>query len=78
MAKRVAAPKKPAVDGGQQLIDAIVTVRHLQDFIQTHGCLEQAQQAVARVFELIELTGSFDQLNQALAIVGKGNDAPAT
>jgi hypothetical protein len=80
MAKRPVAAKKPEADRGQPLIDAIVTVRHLQDFIQEHGSLEQAQGAVARVLKLIELTGSFDQLKQALDIVGKEEkpeEAPA-
>ena len=77
MAKRVAAPKRPEADSNQQLISAIVTVRHLQDFIKQHGTLEQAQEAVARVLKLVELAGSFEQLKQALEIVGKEEAAPA-
>jgi hypothetical protein len=77
MARRVPAPKKTEADSSQQLIGAIVTVRHLQDFIKHHGTLEQAQEAVARVLKLVELTGSFEQLKQALDIVGKEEAAPA-
>jgi hypothetical protein len=70
MAKKPSAPKKPAPDCTKQLIDAIVTVKNLQDFIQSHGGVEKAIEAVARVRSMIELTGGFEPLNQALAIVG--------
>jgi hypothetical protein len=71
MAKRVPAPKKPEAGASQQLINAIVTVKNLQGFIKHHGTSEQAIKAVDRVLKLVELTGSFDQLKQALEIVGK-------
>jgi hypothetical protein len=79
--KVVAAPKKPAVEKAPEctnkLIDAIVAVRHLQDFIKENGGLEKAVGVVARVEELVKLTGSFEQLKEALAIVGKEEAAPA-
>ena len=70
MAKKPSVPKKPAPDCTKQLIEAIVTVKNLQDFIQAHGGVERAVEAVARVRSMIDLTGGFEQLNQALAIVG--------
>lgn len=70
MPKKVAATKRPGPDSSKQLVDAIVTVKHLQDFIKEHGGLEKAVEAVNRVYELIELTGGFDELKQALTIVG--------
>jgi hypothetical protein len=42
----------------------------LQDFIHQHGSLEKALEAVARVNQLIGLTGGVSQLNAALQIVG--------
>ena len=71
MAKKTPAPKKPTTGNSMQLIDAIATVKQLQDFIQEHGTLEKALAAAARVHGLIEMTGGFDQLKQALEIVGK-------
>lgn len=70
MAKKPAPAKKPASDCTKQLIDAIVTVKSLQDFIQANGGVEKAIEAVARVRKMIDLTGGFDQLTQALGIVG--------
>lgn len=72
MTKKAPAPKKqPAESSSKQLVDAIVTVRHLQDFIKEHGSLEKSLEAMGRVHKLIELTGGFEQLKQALEIVGK-------
>ena len=76
MAKKAAVPKKQTADSSQQLIDAIATVRQLQDFIKEHGTLEKALATVIRVHGLIELTCGFDQLKQALEIVGR-QDAPS-
>jgi hypothetical protein len=70
MAKKVPAPKKPTPDSTQQLIDAIVAVKRLQEFIRDHGGLEKSLDAVAGVHELVELTGGFDSLKQALETVG--------
>jgi hypothetical protein len=71
MAKKSPAPKQPATGGCQQLIDAIATVKQLQDFIKEHGDVERALAAAARVHGLIQMTGGFDSLKQALEIVGK-------
>ena len=72
MAKKApAAPKKPVADCTKQLVDAIVTVKQLQDFVKEHGNLENSLNAVNRVYGLIELTGGIAQLKQALEIVGK-------
>jgi hypothetical protein len=76
MTRKAAAPRKPAVESKQNLVDAIVTVRHLQDFIKEHGGLEQALAAVDRVRKLIELTGGFDQLKEALEVVGRETVPP--
>jgi len=70
MGKKAPAVKKPGPDSSKQLGDAIATVKHLQDFIQEHGGLNLAVEAVYRVYKLIELTGGVDELKQALAIVG--------
>ena len=75
MAKKASAPKQPATGGSQQLIDAIATVKQLQDFIKEHGDVERALAAAAHVHGLIEMTGGFDALKQALAIVGKDSAA---
>jgi hypothetical protein len=71
MTKKPAPAKKPVSDSTRQLIDAIATVKHLQDFIREHGDLEKTLQAVVRVNKMIELTGGVEQLRQALEIVGK-------
>jgi len=71
MAKKAPAAKKKVADGTQQLVEAIATVKHLQDFIAAHGGLEKALEVVAGVYALTRLTGGFDQLKQALEIVGK-------
>lgn len=80
MAKRPVVSKKPEAETPceckKQLVEAIVAVRHLQDFIQENGGLEKALAAVARVSELVKVTGGFDQLKEALEIVGK-EPAPA-
>ena len=76
MAKKTPAAKKPADDATKQLVDAIVTVRHLQEFIKEHGSLEKALDAVAKVYGLMKLTGGVEQLRQALNIVGAESAAP--
>jgi hypothetical protein len=76
MAKKVTAAKPQPEQGSKQLIDAIVTVKNLQEFIKEHGGLAQALGAVARVRQMIDLTGSFDELKQALEIVGRDETAP--
>ncbi len=70
MAKKT-PPKKQTADSCKQLIDAIATVKQLQDFVKEHGTLEKALAAAVRVHGLIKLTGGFDQLKQALEIVGQ-------
>ena len=57
-------------------MDAIATVRQIQEFIKERGTLEAAQAAVMRVQGLIEMTGGFDSLKQALEIVGKESAPP--
>ena len=75
--KAVAAPKKPEASApNKQLVDAIITVKSLQDFIQQHGGVSQALSAVSGVQKLVELTGSFNALTQALSIVGGEPAAP--
>ncbi len=77
MAKKTAAPKKPvAAENSQSLVDAIITVKQLQDFIRENGGTEKALDAVSRVNGLIELTGGIEQLKQALEIVGREPAAP--
>jgi hypothetical protein len=76
MAKKAPAPKKLATGNSQQLIDAIATVKQLQDFVKEHGTLEAALGATVRVHGLVELTGGFDQLKEALEIVGKETAPP--
>lgn len=73
MVKKPTVAKKPAStpDCTQQLVEAIVTVKSLQDFIRCHGSVEKAVEAVARVQKMIELTGGFEQLGAALKIVGE-------
>jgi hypothetical protein len=71
MAKKTAAAKKPVAGGSQQLIDAIATVKQLQDFVKEHGTAEKALAAAIRVHGLIQMTGGFEQLKQALEIVGQ-------
>jgi hypothetical protein len=73
--KTVVVAKNPE-DASKNLVDAIVTVKSLQDFIKSHGGLERALDEVAKVSQLVEMTGSFNSLRQALEIVGKEN-APA-
>jgi hypothetical protein len=75
MAKKAAVAKKPegasAADHSKQLVEAIVTVRTLQDFIKERGGLEAALGTVTRVADLVCMTGSFDDLKAALEIVGR-------
>lgn len=72
MAKKTVAPapKKPDSAPNKQLVDAIITVKSLQEFIQQHGCVDRALDAVGGVRRLVELTGGFDALTEALKIVG--------
>ena len=75
MAKKAAVPAKPQSDeSSKQLVDAIITVKNLQEFIRDHGDVQKALDAVGRVHKLVELTGGFDQLSQALSIVGQENN----
>ena len=74
MAKKLATPKQQTAGSSQQLIDAIATVKQLQDFISEHGSLDKAIAAAIRVHGLIEMTGGFEQLQQALEIVGKDTE----
>lgn len=76
MAKKTPTPKKPAADSSRNLIDAIATVKQLQDFVKEHGDAAKALAAVARVRGLVEMTGGFDPLKQALEIVGQDPVAP--
>jgi hypothetical protein len=71
MSKKAPLPKKPAADCSKQLIDAIATVKQLQDFVQEFGSYEHALAAVVRVQSLAEMTHGFDLLKQALEIVTK-------
>jgi hypothetical protein len=77
MAKKTAVVKKPEgvspTDKTKNLVEAIVTVRNLQDFIKDRGGLEAALGTVTRVGELVALTGSFAELKEALEIVGREN-----
>jgi hypothetical protein len=80
MAKKAAVVKKPEVpspsDKTKNLVEAIVTVRNLQDFIKDRCGLDAALGTVARVADLVTLTGSFEELKAALEIVGR-ESAPA-
>jgi hypothetical protein len=79
MAKKAAAPiKPPADDSSKQLVDAIITVKNLQEFIREHGEVQKALDAVGRVQKLVQMTGGFDQLQQALSIVGQEDSPTAT
>jgi hypothetical protein len=79
MAKKAAVVKKPEAtipcDKSKNLVEAIVTVRNLQDFIKDRGGLEAALGTVARVGDLVCLTGGFAELKEALEIVGRENVA---
>ena len=76
MVKKTPVPKKPAADSSRNLIDAIATVKQLQDYVKEHGDVEKAIAAAVRVHGLIEMTGSFAQLKQALEIVGQESAPP--
>jgi hypothetical protein len=76
MARKTTTSKKPTTDSSKTLIDAIATVKQLQDFVKEHGTAEKALAAAVRVHGLIEMTGGFDQLKQALEIVGQGSTTP--
>jgi hypothetical protein len=75
MAKKAAAAKKPetatSADHSKQLVEAIVTVRSLQDFIKERGGLDAALGTVTRVADLVCMTGSFADLKSSLEIVGR-------
>jgi len=72
MSKKPVAPKKVAPEANNQLVEAIIAVKHLQEFIQEHGSLEKSLGAVDRVYQLSQLTGGFVELKKALEIVGGG------
>ena len=76
MAKKTPVPTKPTTGNSKQLIEAIATVKQLQDFVREHGTTEKALAAAVRVHGLIEMTGGFDQLKEALDIVGQENASP--
>jgi hypothetical protein len=80
MAKKAATVKKPectqSVDQKKNLVEAIVTVRTLQDFIAERGGLDAALGTVSRVADLVAMTGSFADLKAAMEIVG-GTNVPA-
>ncbi len=69
--KSVPAAEQHAAGKAQQLLDAIVTVKRLQAFVEGHGGLEKALEEVAKVQELTKLTGGFEPLKQAIEIIGK-------
>jgi hypothetical protein len=69
-------PKKQTADSSTQLIDAIAIVKQLQEFVKEHGTLENALAAAVRVHGLIEMTGGFNHLKQALEIVGQQSAPP--
>jgi len=71
MAKKAPAAKPQSDDSSKQLVEAIVTVRNLQEFIREHGDVQKALEAVGRVHKLVDLTGGFSQLREALSIVGQ-------
>ncbi len=77
MAKKAAVAKKPEVavssDKTKNLREAIITVRNLEDFIKDRGGLEAALGTIARVGDLVALTGGFAELKEALEIVGREN-----
>jgi hypothetical protein len=78
MAKQAVAVIKPQVeDSSKQLVDAIITVKNLQEFIRDHGEVQKALDAVGRVHKLVDMTGGFEQLQQALSIVGQENSPAA-
>ncbi len=81
MAKKAAVSKKPegttSSDHSKQLVEAIVTVRSLQDFIKEQKGLEAALGTVTRVADLVHMTGSFGDLKAALEIVGREGAATA-
>ena len=70
-------PRRPLPKPTTELVEAIIAVKHLQEFIQEHGSLEKSLAAVDRVCQLSHLTGGFDKLKKALEIVGGGAQAPA-
>jgi hypothetical protein len=76
VAKKAPAPKQSTPDSTKQLIEAIVAVKRLQEFIRDHGSVEKSLEAVARVQELAGMTGGFDALKQALETVGSENAPP--
>ena len=81
MAKKATVVKKPEAsaqaDKTKNLVEAIVTVRSLQDFIKDRGGLEAALGTVNRVSDLVALTGGFTELKVALDIVGREGSTAA-
>ena len=81
MAKKAAVVKKPEVPSSvgqdQNLVEAIVTVRNLQDFIKDRGGLEPALGTVARVGDLVALTGGFADSRQPWKSSGVRHACPA-
>jgi hypothetical protein len=75
MAKKVTVVTKQEVPAPSEktkaLVEAIVTVRNLQDFITDRGGLETALGTVTRVGDLVAMTGGFAELKAALEIVGR-------
>ena len=67
-------PQKPS-NSTAKLVEAIVTVRNLQDFIRDRGGLDAAVGTVTRVSDLVTLTGGFDELKAALEVVGRESPA---
>ena len=66
------SPKAPTTaEHTKQLVEAIATVRSLQDFIKEQRGLESALGTVTRVSDLVTMTGSFGDLRAALEIVGR-------
>jgi len=74
MAKKAVAATKSTIAATSEKAkvsgEAIAAVRNLENFIKDRGGLEAALGTVSRVGELVALTGSFDELLAALAIVG--------
>ena len=70
---RLEAPRPS--DSTAKLVEAIITVRNLQDFVRDRGGVEPALGTVARVADLVNLTGGFDELKAALEIVGRETPA---
>ncbi len=74
VAAKPEAPKHS--DSTAKLVEAIIAVRNLQDFVRDRGGVEPALGTVARVCDLVALTGGFDELKAALEIVGRETITP--